>query len=284
MPEQVVGLASRHYRVTRRSQVHDDQLDLNGISDLTIFNQQIVVLLRRRPELVVLTLDGELLNRISLKHVMLGHGIRALGDDLVAITDVDGHQVLLLDPDFREHHRLHCGNRPALGQPFNHPTDCTRDNQGRLLISDGYGNSLLHCFTADYRFSHSVGEAGSGEGQFSTPHAVVAWGDSHIAMADRENNRVQIFDEEHRFVRSLTGLYKPMALEVVDTGLLVSDQTPRLSLFDHSGTLIGRCRTFSTYAHGLATVTNADAPSASPFTQLFIADMLPDGLTRLQLI
>ena len=64
-----------------------------------------------------------------------------------------------------------------------------------------------------------------------------------------------------------------MAVEPTpDGGVLVTDHTPRLSLFSADGKLVGRCRTFGTVGHGLAL-----APDGS----IFVAEMGPDMLTRL---
>ncbi|KZX98516.1 MAG: hypothetical protein ACU0CJ_02655 [Sulfitobacter sp.] len=64
-----------------------------------------------------------------------------------------------------------------------------------------------------------------------------------------------------------------MALALTSQGvLLVTDQTPRLSAYAPNGELIGRCRTFSTYGHGLAVQDDGT---------IVIAEMNPDRLTLL---
>ena len=51
---------------------------------------------------------------------------------------------------------------------------------------------------------NTVGEAGSGPGQFSTPHAVVIDAHDRIFVADRENSRVQVFDVRGQFQHQIT--------------------------------------------------------------------------------
>lgn len=93
-------------------------------------------------------------------------------------------------------------------------------------------------------------------------------------MADRENNRVQRFDAEGRFLDQIEDLYKPMALALRPDGvLLVTDQTPRLSAYDPQGNLMGRCRTFATFAHGVDVAKNGS---------IFLAEMMPDRVTCLR--
>ncbi|MBB3995840.1 hypothetical protein GGR95_003504 [Sulfitobacter undariae] len=273
MTDQIVCLGQTFYHVLRSGRGWAVGSDFAGISDVTVFNQTLVVLCRKQPELLVLSLSGQHLRTVSLTNVILGHGIRTLGPDMLAVTDVDGHQVLLLDKDFNEIHRLHCNNRPALGRPFNHPADCAKDSEGRFWITDGYGNSQVHVFSANYEFSHSIGGAGVENGEFTTPHAVALLANGNIAIADRENNRMQVLDADGTQQFNILGLHKPMGLEVDGTTLYVTDQTPRLSAYDLQGKLIGRCRTFATYGHGV---------TCDHLGNIYIADMLPDGLTKLQ--
>lgn len=54
--------------------------------------------------------------------------------------------------------------------------------------------------------------------------------------------------------------------------MLVSDQTPRLSAYTPNGELVGRCRTFSTFGHGLAVQRDGT---------IIIAEMNPDRVTLL---
>ncbi|MCC2653978.1 MAG: hypothetical protein K0Q60_4144, partial [Microvirga sp.] len=117
------------------------------------------------------------------------------------------------------------------------------------------------------------GRPGRGALEFSTPHAIAVDRTGRLLVGDRENNRVQILDRAGRWLGEIGGLYKPMAVEPTpEGGILVTDQTPRLSLFSPDGELIGRCRTFGTVGHGLG---------LAPDGAIFVAEMGPDMLTRL---
>ena len=79
-----------------------------------------------------------------------------------------------------------------LGAPFNRPTKAAIAPDGDIFVADGYGNARIHRFTADGELIESWGEPGSGPGQFNVPHGV--WvADGRVFVADRENDRVQIF-------------------------------------------------------------------------------------------
>ncbi len=51
---------------------------------------------------------------------------------------------------------------------------------------------------------------GSGPGEFTTPHAIWVDRSERVLVADRENNRVQVFDRDGRFLEMWGDLYHPM--------------------------------------------------------------------------
>jgi DNA-binding beta-propeller fold protein YncE len=78
--------------------------------------------------------------------------------------------------------------------PFNLPTDIAVVPGGDMYMTDGYGNARVHKFSADGSYQFSWGEPGNDPGQFNLPHGI--WYDSRgrLLVADRENDRVQVFD------------------------------------------------------------------------------------------
>ncbi len=82
------------------------------------------------------------------------------------------------------------------GPPFNAPTDVALSASGEIFISDGYGNARIHKFSRDGELQMSWGEPGSGPGQFVVPHAIAIDRTGRILVADRHNNRIQIFDPQ----------------------------------------------------------------------------------------
>jgi len=82
------------------------------------------------------------------------------------------------------------------GGPFNLPTDIAFASDGSMFISDGYGNARVHKFSADQQHLFSWGEPGAAPGQFNLPHGVWIDRRGRLLVADRENDRVQIFDQD----------------------------------------------------------------------------------------
>jgi DNA-binding beta-propeller fold protein YncE len=81
------------------------------------------------------------------------------------------------------------------GGPFNLPTDIAVAPSGELFVTDGYGNARVHTFAADGTYLFSWGGPGIGPGQFNLPHGLWIDRRGRVLVCDRENDRVQIFDQ-----------------------------------------------------------------------------------------
>jgi DNA-binding beta-propeller fold protein YncE len=115
------------------------------------------------------------------------------------------------------------------GEPFNRPTHvalCPRN--GDVYVSDGYGNSRVHKFDPKGRLLFSWGEPGTDPGCFNIPHNIATDADGRVYVADRENHRVQMFDEKGRYLAQLNNLFRPCGLfaDRRDGGLLYVGELP----------------------------------------------------------
>ncbi|HVB11169.1 MAG TPA: peptidyl-alpha-hydroxyglycine alpha-amidating lyase family protein [Bacillota bacterium] len=126
--------------------------------------------------------------------------------------------------------------------PFNYPTDLAVASSGDLYASDGYGNARVHCFTADGRLKFSWGEPGTEPGQFNLPHGVAVGADGRVYVADRQNDRVQVFSADGNFQTQWGGLRRPTDIYIDPSGqFFVSElgngeaQPARVSIFDRDG-------------------------------------------------
>ena len=272
-PGQFVALGLRRYRV-ERPWGKPPGLSYSGIADVTVISSgHVAVLLRSDPAVLVFEPDGSLADQWSLPDVVAGHYIRACASGRVFLSDFDGHRIFILTEEGRCERVLGERDQPRLGAPFNHPADAVEAPDGEIFVADGYGNSCVHRFAANGTWLATWGRPGRGPLEFSTPHAIAIDRAGRLLVGDRENNRVQILERSGRWLGEIGGLYKPMAVEPTpDGGVLVTDQTPRLSLFSAEGELIGRCRTFGTVGHGVALGSDGS---------IFVAEMGPDTLTRL---
>ncbi len=145
------------------------------------------------------------------------------------------------------------------GPPFNHPTRVAIAPHGDLFVSDGYGNARIHHFTADGELVHSWGRGGSGPGEFRIVHALAITDDGRVLVADRENDRIQVFSLDGTFIEAWLDVQRPTAI-VIDaagliyvaelarsrghhsfrTGVETTERPAGISILDRTGQKVGR--------------------------------------------
>jgi sugar lactone lactonase YvrE len=94
---------------------------------------------------------------------------------------------------------------------------------GDFFVSDGYGNNRIVKFTKDGKYVKAWGTKGKAEGQLHLPHCVQIDGQGLLHVGDRENNRVQVFDQDGGFVRSYGGFAPYGMCLTAEQTLLVAD-------------------------------------------------------------
>jgi len=162
------------------------------------------------------------------------HGICIGPDDAVWTVDDGDHTVRKFTPDGKQ---LMLIGTPGVasdtgydgksvqsikrgGPPFNRPTDVAIAPNGDLYVVDGYGNARVHHFTAAGKLVRSWGEPGAGPGQFNLPHAVFVLLDGRVMVADRENDRIQFFSPEGKYLDQWTHVQRPTDIYVDREGLV----------------------------------------------------------------
>jgi len=162
------------------------------------------------------------------------HGICIGPDDSVWTVDDGDHTVRKFTPDGKQ--LMVIGTPGAAsdtgydgktvqsikrgGPPFNRPTDAAVAPNGDLYVVDGYGNTRVHHFTASGKLIRSWGEPGTAPGQFNLPHAVFVLADGRVMVADRENDRIQFFSPEGKYLDQWTHVQRPTDIFVDRQGLV----------------------------------------------------------------
>ena len=145
------------------------------------------------------------------------------------------------------------------GPPFNRPTNLAAAPNGDLYVTDGYGNCKVHRFKADGTLVQSWGEPGTGPGQFYLPHGLHVAADGRVLVADRENDRIQVFSADGQFLEQWTDVQRPTNIAIDPQGNVYvselwwrvgmrsmvhgeigADQPGRVSVFDEQGRLLAR--------------------------------------------
>lgn len=149
---------------------------------------------------------GKVLVEWGENRFAMPHGLTVDRDDNVWVTDVALNQVFKFTHDGKL--LLTLGERGVSGNDtahFNRPTDVAEALDGTVFISDGYRNTRVMKFSAEGAFVSQWGTPGNGPGEFNVPHGLAMDGSGRIYVADRENDRVQVFDEAGKFLAQWRG-------------------------------------------------------------------------------
>jgi len=129
------------------------------------------------------------------------HSVRVDPQGNIWVVDATGHVIYKMNPEGKEIMRLGTkGTAGATQSTFNLPTDIAFAANGHLFISDGYANARILEYTADGKKVREWGTPGTGPGQFTLPHSIQIDAGGVVYVADRENGRVQRFDQTGKFL------------------------------------------------------------------------------------
>jgi peptidylglycine monooxygenase len=252
-PGLVVGTGDFVYGVVRPWGTLPAGWSLGLVSHVAVDSRDRVYFYQRKdPPVLVFDAGGDFLGSWGSQRLRDAHGIFIGPDDHVYLCNRDEHEVLKLTPEGRVVLTLGHRGRPALQAPFNHPADVAVSRTGEIYVADGYGNSSVHRFSAEGEPLGSWGAPGAGPAQFTTPHGIWIDGQNRVLVADRENNRVQLFSPEGDYYGEWRDLYHPMDIYVDAAGTVyVTDQIPRISMYSGDGRLLARGRPVNVGAHGV---------------------------------
>jgi peptidylamidoglycolate lyase len=158
-------------------------------------------------ENTILELDGktgEILNSWGANYFIMPHGLTVDKDNNIWVTDVGLHQVFKFNHDGELLMKL--GASKISGNDslhFNLPTDVAISDDGSFYVSDGYGNSRVVKFSSSGNYLFEWGKYGNKQGEFDTPHGITLDNNGNVYVADRENNRIQVFDSKGVFLKEL---------------------------------------------------------------------------------
>jgi DNA-binding beta-propeller fold protein YncE len=139
------------------------------------------------------------------------HGIHVDRDGNIWVTDdglnapaVKGHQVFKFSPQGKVLLTLGKAGVPGDGpDTFNRPSDVLVAPNGDVFVADGHGgpsNARIVKFSAEGKFIKAWGKKGSAPGELDTPHGLAMDSEGRLFVADLRNFRVQIFDQDGKYL------------------------------------------------------------------------------------
>ncbi len=169
----------------------------------------IFVLNRGKHGLIEFDGDGKYIHTLGDGLFVRAHGLRIDAEDNIWATDVGSHIVVKLDPRGRILMVLGSRGRAAEWHPYGHlrcfdePNDLAFGPAGEIYITQGHGKgeSRVMKFSADGTFIKTWGGEGTAAGQFHCPHSIVIDAKGLLYVADRSNQRIQVFDADGNYLR-----------------------------------------------------------------------------------
>jgi DNA-binding beta-propeller fold protein YncE len=178
--------------------------------------------------------SGRLLRHFGKGLFVQPHGLSVDKDGNVWVTDDQakdgkGLQVFKFSPNGRVLMML--GKKGVAGESadtFGAPSAAIVAPNGDIFVADGHNgcncnNSRIVKFSKDGKFIKEFGKKGSGPGELDLPHALAFDSRGRLFVADRSNNRVQIFDQNGGFIAVWKQFGRPSGLYISKDILYVSD-------------------------------------------------------------
>ena len=177
------------------------------------------------------------------------HGISVDKDGNVWVADFSGnkagtrgHQVHKFSPQGRKLLSLGiAGKRGNADGQFNQPNDVVVGPDRSIYVADGHdaqgmttnaaiteglkngATSRISKFSPDGKFVKSWGTIGVRHGEFRTPHALAFDSKGRLWVADRGNHRLEIFDQDGKYLESRYMFSRPSGLFIKGDTLYVID-------------------------------------------------------------
>lgn len=181
---------------------------------------------------------GILVKRFGEGMFIVPHGIHVDREGNIWVTDAQGpngrdaarngkgHAVYKFSPDGTVLLTLGkpgvAGNGTG-GALLYGPSDVVTAPNGDIFVADGHdwagaeapaAAARIVKFTKAGTFVNSWGTKGSGQGEFRTPHGLAFDSQGRLFVADRDNNRIQIFDRDGQFLEAWRQFGRPSGIYI----------------------------------------------------------------------
>ena len=127
-----------------------------------------------------------------------------------------GHQVFKFSPDGTLLMTLGKPGGAAAPEYFYQPNDIVTAPNGDIFVAEGHGgaNSRILKFAKNGKLLAVIGKKGTGPGEFDQPHALAFDSKGRLCVGDRNNNRIQILDQQGTFIEEWKQFSRPSGIYI----------------------------------------------------------------------
>jgi DNA-binding beta-propeller fold protein YncE len=177
------------------------------------------------PVMLIDPSNGTIVRSFGRGQIVWPHGIHVDPDGNVWIADARG------DEERMQGHQVHkfssegellmsIGQAGVAGKgdyTFDQPCDVLVAPNGDIFVADGHsegGNNRIVKFDSNGRYLMEFGTTGWARGELRVPHALAMDSRGRLFVADRANNRVQIFDQDGSFIDAWSQFGRPSGVYI----------------------------------------------------------------------
>jgi DNA-binding beta-propeller fold protein YncE len=217
------------------------------------------------------------------------HGLRFDRDGNIWVTDVGAHIVVKLNPQGQTLLTLGTKGEPGTwdeatgSRRLNQPNDIAFSRGGDVFIVQGHtpgasGDPRVLKFDKGGRFIKSWGGKGKEPGKFDVAHGIAIDAKGLLWVADRENQRIQIFDADGNFIKELKYAGLPCALDIGSQYIyMVNGFAGQVLRLDLNGTVLAAT---GKPGKGVGEFGEAHAIAVSPRGELYVADSVNSAVQK----
>lgn len=216
------------------------------------------------------------------------HGLRIDSDGNIWVTDVGSHIVVKMNPQGQV--LLTIGTKGEPGEwnestqsrHLNEPNDLAFGRNGDVFVVQGHtpgkGDPRVLKFDRNGNFIKSWGGLGAEAGRFNVAHGIAVDAKGLLWVADRENERIQIFDQDGKFIRELKYAGLPCGLDIGKQYIyMVNGFAGQLLRLDLDGKVLAAV---GKSGKGLGEFGEAHYVAVSPKGEIYVADTVNSAVQK----
>ena len=218
------------------------------------------------------------------------HGLRIDREGNLWATDVGAHTVIKVNPASGEV-LLTLGTRGQSGmwdeaagtRLFNQPNDIAIAPNGDVFVIQGHtpgpgGDARVLKFDRTGKYLTQWGGKGNGPGQFQVAHGAAIDAQGLLWVVDRENQRIQVFDQNGKYVREMKYAGLPCAVDIGKQYVyMVNGFAGQLLRLDLNGKVLAA---LGKPGKGPGEFGEAHFMAVSPKDDIYVADSVNGALVK----
>jgi sugar lactone lactonase YvrE len=251
-------------------------------------SRQHLLILNRGPQPLMEFDENQKFIRAFGEPLTRAHGFRLDNAGNFWVTDVGAHVVEKLDSNGKVLLTLGTKGQPgewdeaAGSRHLNEPTDLAFGSNGDIFVVQGHtpgkGDPRVLKFDKNGTFIKTWGGEGTAPGKFNVAHGIALDAKGLLWIADRENQRIQIFDQDGTFIKQMKYAGLPCSIQISEKNVyMVNGFAGQILKMDLNGNVLA---VTGKPGKGLGEFGEAHFIALSPKGEIYVADTVNSTLHK----